>query len=214
MRSASSRGFEEALPTLWRDRIAFARRVQVDGRAQYRLLVRSLSGKTRGRAIRGGSDSSPGALGSRPRQPFPAALQLRGDRLLFSWAGVETAACPSPSPDAPIDALRSEVWLVSVSDGNRRRQEAACTGQSPGYLLDAAFDGPAPAYLGVYQSAPAYRIRRMDAAGRVHEAVLEGTVLDIAVADDAVFYARRLDDSRIEIVRESMPPYAATSRRR
>ena len=54
----------------------------------------------------------------------------------------------------------------------------------------------------------------MDAAGRVHEAVLEGTVLDIAVADDAVLYARRLDDGRIEIVRESMPPYAATSRRR
>ena len=117
------RGFDEVLPTIWRGRIAFARLSTTKrGYRPPRLLISTAGGAPR--ALRGGS------RGREDRDldedgAAPLRLDLRGERLAFSWSLVAPdGSCLVDPRIGTSDA--QELWIVGVDGGRRRRLGAGC----------------------------------------------------------------------------------------
>jgi len=107
VRAVSTKARSEFLPTLWRGRIAFARRIgdTAIGRRRIRLLIYDRrTGVTRRLRVRrqGNGDNANG----------PRALDLRGTRLLYVWSRTGGPQCP---PSGPSAMHRGEVTLTDAN---------------------------------------------------------------------------------------------------
>jgi hypothetical protein len=125
----------EYLPTIWRNRVAFARiferRKGRRGVYQY-LYSADVAGRERPRRLPGGTrgvyrdvsyDSHPVYEGG----PGPTALDLRGSRLAFTWTA-QIRRCGQNREDY-LPLLLSELWLVGIGQ-QPRRIDHACEGPS------------------------------------------------------------------------------------
>jgi hypothetical protein len=136
--SANSPGASEYMPSIWNDRVAFARVYERKrGRAGKRpyLYVRSMSKSRRSLRIPAGTRSTELFCSGRPRrcrllvEPGPTALDLAGRHLALGW---DTGA-----PDTP----GSAVYLETV--GTRRATKALIAGVSSGGVQNSEIESPA-----------------------------------------------------------------------
>jgi len=117
--AGSSSSASEYLPTVWRERVAFARvyerRRGLRGVLPY-LYVRNQRpgsesqrrpGGTRGHYDRGDIRGSVDYLGG----PGPTSLDLRGRRLAFAWRYERSTPCPGTESDRLSPTSRSEIWV-------------------------------------------------------------------------------------------------------
>lgn len=140
VRAVSSKAGSEFVPTLWRGRIAFARRIANTpiGRLRIRLLIYDRrTGVTRRLQIRreGNGDNGNG----------PLALDLRGRRLVYVWSRGGGPQCP---PSGPSAYDRGEVTLTDanvamagratrlVAEGCSARTQSAATIVGAGWSGD------------------------------------------------------------------------------
>jgi hypothetical protein len=117
--AGSSSSASEYLPTVWRERVAFARvyerRRGLRGVLSY-LYVRNLRpgsesqrrpGGTRGHYDRWDIGGSVDYIGG----PGPTSLDLRGRRLAFAWRYERRNPCPGTESDRLSPTSRSEIWV-------------------------------------------------------------------------------------------------------
>ena len=121
-RDLSRRGYDETLPSVWRGRVAFARRpTSRNGSFQpSRLFVATAGGRLR--AVGGGSrgaDDEVDQLGA-----APTAVELRGHRLAFSWTLLSSPGSCEEDPKIGF-TVTDELWLVDLG-GARRRVAVGC----------------------------------------------------------------------------------------
>jgi hypothetical protein len=130
LRKLSLRSASEVLPSIWGNRVAFARTYERrSGIARYtpRLFVGDLrSGRTR--ELRGGTrgyyDLYPdGSLGS--GGPGPTSIDLRGERVAYDWQFLPSTCEDQAAPDANA----SELWLDGLSGGHLQ-VEKRCPGNA------------------------------------------------------------------------------------
>lgn len=132
-------GASEFLPTIWRSRLAWARRTEVRDRDGNSVI--SLSSLHTRRLDEDGSTAKlPGGTVTPlfTPTPRPTSLDLRGSRLAFTWADVsglvselgemDRTRCPKAEET---DASMSEVWTTRIR-GSRRLVERACDREAPG----------------------------------------------------------------------------------
>jgi hypothetical protein len=139
IRAANSPGASEFLPSIWKDRIAFARVYERKrGRAGKRvyLYARSLTSSRRSLRLPGGTRStSRFCSGGRPRrcrllvEPGATALDLWGRRLAVGW--------DSGTPDTPT----STAYLETL--GTRRATKALVSRVSSGGVQGSEIESPA-----------------------------------------------------------------------
>lgn len=111
---AARRDFSEMLPTVWRDRVAFARVPRAwTGRSVPQL--RLIAGR-RARAIRGGSADF---------RDGPTKLDSYGTRVVFEWA-TEPYRCTGPDEQSGSN-VGNELWVVDTGrSGVRTRASRFC----------------------------------------------------------------------------------------
>jgi hypothetical protein len=111
--AANSPGASEFLPSIWKDRVAFARVYERKrGRAGERpyLYARSLRSSRRSLRLPAGTRSTSRYCSGRPRrcrllvEPGPTALDLRGRRLALVW---DSGASDGPSSSLYLERIRS-----------------------------------------------------------------------------------------------------------
>ena len=114
----SSRRGSEFLPSVWRDRVAFARsypqRASAGGLHPH-LYLRSLNGRRGARRLPGGPRSRLRfCTGTKPRhcrrkvEPGPTALDLEGRRLAFAWdSGYAAGPSSAPTSTRSVGGARS-----------------------------------------------------------------------------------------------------------
>lgn len=109
----SRRGSAEFSPTIWRDGIAFVRR-RPGPRVSNRLSLIVKRGDRRARRVHGGT---------RARQGLPTRLDLRGDRLAFSWShdSLKCAAFDYQTASGQV----TELWIARAGR-SRERVAAGC----------------------------------------------------------------------------------------
>lgn len=141
------RGASEVLPTLWRNRIAFVR-VDQQRRGVAGALPRLeyAVGHAKPRGVRGGTKGT-WSVGRRGTLPFggpgPLLLDLRGARLLFSWAYIPTSLGCNGQSDERVAASATEVWSVRPGMSRTRLARACNIGavSGPNAVYNAFWDG-------------------------------------------------------------------------
>jgi hypothetical protein len=184
VRGASSRRGSEFLPTVWGDRLAFARshRPRRGGRSRVpSLYLRKLSGSTRSQRV------SPGPAGYR-RGALVSSLDLRGRRLGFLWR-----YSPRPRLGRNTDV---DVFQVRLS-GQRSKHsksivEVRVSGDdalSTPYLSSPLlFGGDVYYFFGLAGEGETARIQRFSPSTRETHAAADFSVLTgISVALDGQF---------------------------
>lgn len=193
VRGVSTRGASEFLPTVWRGRIAFVRIYERrKGRAGVvsQLMIRQPGGG-RTRRLRGGSGSD-----VHLDEPHPTALDLRRDRLAFTWTGVYREKCLA---EEGTDALQTEVWVVNLRGGGRRL-ERTCAKDSPYSYFSPNLTADRLTYYAAYRRQPNSHVRQLDLrSGQLKDAITASEVLAIAQDADTLYLARTLAAGNIEI---------------
>jgi hypothetical protein len=140
---ASSRHASEFLPSVWKNRIVFARvyekRKGLAGKRTY-LYERPLNGKGHSRRLPAGARSTARFCSGKPVrcrrviEPGPTALDLVGKRLAFGW---DSADDIGPTSSAYLDTLGARPTrkrIVTVSSGDIQGIEVIGPTLSGGYL--------------------------------------------------------------------------------
>jgi hypothetical protein len=198
---ASSRRGSEFLPSVWRDRVAFARtypqRASTGGLHPH-LYLRSLDGRHGARRLPGGPRSRLRfCSGTKPRrcrlkvEPGPTALDLEGRRLAFAW---DSGYTDGGSSGAYLDTIARRRSFRKLLD----RPVVSGDIQGSEILTPTIDDGQVFWELTLFGDTTSNALHRFQiSTGRIQVAVLPGPgspetyvrpVLATAVAAGAIYY--------------------------
>jgi hypothetical protein len=201
IRRASAPRASEFLPSIWKDRIAFARVYERKrggaGKRPY-LYARSLARSRRSLRLPAGTRSTSRFCSGRPRrcrllvEPGPTALDLWGRRLALGW---DSGAADGPTSSvylATIGSRRARKLLVSrVSSGEVQASEVEAPSIVDGHLYWtlALFGHDTDNKLLRYRISTAERAEAPlpPAAAQAQDAYLRG-VFSTALSGPEVFY--------------------------
>lgn len=138
----SSRHRSETLPSIWKDRIAFAGVDEPDGGLPTAAPSIYETGLARGAVtrLRGGTSGTITRSGrSFTEAPGFTTLELRGTEIAFSWEyRGRSCAAADPNGDDPLDPpLNTQVWRTDTS-GHRQLLDAGCNKEG---AIAAGFTG-------------------------------------------------------------------------
>lgn len=142
------------LPSVWRNRIAFAAHPRRRGAVSDLFIFDRARGRQR--RISGGPRSFASYSYSGPR-----ALDLRGTELAYGWSydGGGDDECPDESTgDGRLGALFSEVRVGAQGRSSSQRLARACLDDVPSFVNLAGWSGPR-VYFGItdFSSGPTFR---------------------------------------------------------
>lgn len=159
--SVSTATSSERLPTVWRDRLGFARTRDRRAYAVPGLYVQR-DGR-RSRRVAGGT------IGKVLEEPHPLGLDLRGDRLGFLWEFVaKSEACGEGGKGTALESR--ELWVSRP--GDPRRLFTTCTPKVPQYRVGPVFEGR---YLYSAFLSSGFAVQRVDrVTGEVTTARIPG----------------------------------------
>lgn len=142
---ASSRRWVEVLPTIWRDRLVFARRRESASAAKSYAPLTRLVELRRERIHRLGAGTTGGASERTADSfgPGPTSVDLRGSKLLYTWTSLSSGCAPNETESRPLPTYISEVWIDDLR-GQRVLADKACNFDglgSPEFFFSAGWDG-------------------------------------------------------------------------
>jgi hypothetical protein len=139
---ASSRHASEFLPTVWKNRIVFARvyeeRKGLAGKRTY-FYERPLAGKGRSRRLPVGARSTGRFCSGKPvrcrrvLEPGPTSLDLRGNRLAFGWDSYDELGPTSSAYLVTLGRRPTRRRIVAVNSGDIQGIEVVGTTLAGGY---------------------------------------------------------------------------------
>ena len=196
----SSKRGSEFLPSVWRDRVAFARsypqRASAGGLHPH-LYLRSLNGRRGARRLPGGPPSRLRfCTGTKPRhcrrkvEPGPTALDLEGRRLAFAW---DSGYAAGPSSGAYLDTIGGRRSFRKLLD----RPVVSGDIQGSEVLTPTIDDGQVFWELTLYGDTTSNTLHRFQiSTGKIQVAGLPGRsqetylrpVMATAVAAGAIYY--------------------------
>jgi hypothetical protein len=193
---ASTRHASEFLPTVWKNRIAFARvyeeRKGLAGKRTY-FYERPLTGKGHSRRLPVGARSTGRFCSGKPvrcrrvLEPGPTSLDLHGKRLAFGWDSADELG---PTSSLYLDTLGKHPArrrVLTVSSGDIQGIEVIGPALSGGYLWSA---------VSWFGDRTANELRRFSLGSRASQTAAFagespfGSVLAAAVDGSQAFYLR------------------------
>lgn len=128
IRHVSRAGYSERHPTIWRSKVAYARFRDADEAPVDRIY---LNDGHHNRQLPRGTFRPDAGLGAPNAQT--GRLDLRGDRLAFSWY-YPLGICRTIIPTEDTPPTVSELWLVNLVNRRSRRLERGCSDDNTGVL--------------------------------------------------------------------------------
>ena len=190
---ASHSEVSEVLPSIWRDRLVFARidpRPRGYARARARLRLLDLSHPARARALPGGTK------GLSPGGPGPVSIDLYGTRLAYVWELIGPSCRGDFGEDQfKEDPITTELWLGSIH-GQQRRLALGCSFDPVVFFQSPSFASGRLSYVAAgpgENATPPRTLRTLRlSSGSTSRSGAPSCVSAVVRSSDAVYVSRRI----------------------